>query len=140
MRKIRVNWCDSEAARAYVDSRQWEALAGSATLFTHHRGNNVYRAEVPPFGKVVVKESRLDGDYPFFERLGRELRFRLFDVNLREASVMGLVGAGGIGTTLLFAMNGCDWPSAGACLLGLSVVVLAADAVSSRLRRKALEI
>ena len=62
-----------------------------------------------------------------------------FDVNLREASVMGLVGAGGIGTTLLFAMNGCDWPSAGACLLGLSVVVLAADAVSSRLRRRALE-
>ncbi len=85
MRKIRVNWCDSEAARAYVDSRQWEALAGSATLFTHHRGNNVSRAEVPPFGKVVVKESRLDGDYPFFERLGRELRFRLFDVNLRDA-------------------------------------------------------
>jgi phosphonate transport system permease protein len=62
-----------------------------------------------------------------------------FDVNLREASVMGLVGAGGIGTTLLFAMNGCDWPSAGACLLGLSVVVLTTDAVSSRLRRKALE-
>ena len=61
-----------------------------------------------------------------------------FDVNLREASVMGLVGAGGIGTTLLFAMNGCDWPSAGACLLGLSVAVLAADAVSSRLRRTAL--
>lgn len=85
MRKIRVNWYDSEAARAYVDSRQWEAFAGSATLFTHHRGNNVYRAEVPPFGKVVVKESRLDGDYPFFERLGRELRFRLFDVNLRDA-------------------------------------------------------
>ena len=59
-------------------------------------------------------------------------------MNLREASVMGLVGAGGIGTTLLFSMNGCNWPSAGACLIGLSVTVLAADAVSSRLRKRAL--
>jgi tRNA A-37 threonylcarbamoyl transferase component Bud32 len=68
-----------------VASRQWESLAGSATLFTHHRGNNVWRAEVPPFGKVVVKESRLDSSFPLFERLGRELRFRLFDVNMRDA-------------------------------------------------------
>jgi tRNA A-37 threonylcarbamoyl transferase component Bud32 len=85
VRKIRLNWCDSKEARAYVDSRQWESLADSATLFTHHRGNNVYLADVPPFGKVVVKESRLDKTFPFFERLGRELRFRLFDVNLRDA-------------------------------------------------------
>lgn len=69
--------------------------------------------------------------------LGAAALYR-FDVNLREASVMGLVGAGGIGTTLLFSMNGCNWPSAGACLIGLSVTVLAADAVSSRLRKRAL--
>ncbi len=85
VRKIRLNWCDSEEARSYVESRQWESLADSATLFTHHRGNNVYLADIPPFGKVVVKESRLDKTFPFFERLGRELRFRLFDVNLRDA-------------------------------------------------------
>ena len=69
--------------------------------------------------------------------LGAAALYR-FDVNLREASVMGLVGAGGIGTTLLFSMNGCNWASAGACLIGLSVTVLAADAVSSRLRKRAL--
>lgn len=83
--RIRCQWSDSEAARAYVESRQWEKLAGSATLFTHHRGNNVWHAEIAPFGQVVVKESRLDSSFPFFERIGRELRFRLFDVNLRDA-------------------------------------------------------
>lgn len=58
-----------------------------------------------------------------------------FDVNLREAAVLGLVGAGGIGTPLLFAMNGYLWPQAAAYLLGLLVLVLAAGAIADRSRR-----
>ena len=57
-----------------------------------------------------------------------------FDVNLREAAVLGLVGAGGIGTPLLFAMNGYLWSQAGAYLLGLLVLVLAAGAAADRSR------
>lgn len=60
--------------------------------------------------------------------------FYRFDVNLRDASVLGLVGAGGIGTPLLFSMNGYLWEMAGAYLIGLIVMVLAADALSSRVR------
>ena len=56
------------------------------------------------------------------------------DVNLREAAVLGLVGAGGIGTPLLFAMNGYLWPRAGAYLLGLVVLVLAAGVLADRIR------
>ena len=56
------------------------------------------------------------------------------DVNLREAAVLGLVGAGGIGTPLLFAMNGYLWPQAGAYLLGLVVLVLAAGVLADRIR------
>lgn len=37
-----------------------------------------------------------------------------FDVNIREASVLGLVGAGGIGAPLIFAMNHYKWSEAGA--------------------------
>ncbi len=85
MGKLRLNWYDSEAARTYVESRRWEELEGKPTLFTRHRGNSVWIAEIPPFGKVVVKESLLDGKFSLFERIGRELRFRLFDVNLRDA-------------------------------------------------------
>ncbi len=62
--------------------------------------------------------------------------FYRFDVNLREAAVMGLVGAGGIGAPLIFAMNNYDWPKAGAYLLGLMITVLAADGVSAGARRR----
>lgn len=62
--------------------------------------------------------------------------FYRFDVNLRDAAVMGLVGAGGIGAPLIFAMNNYNWSAAGAYMLGLMAVVLLADWVSSRIRRK----
>ncbi len=55
-----------------------------------------------------------------------------FDVNIREASVLGLVGAGGIGAPLIFAMNQYDWNKAGAILLGLILLVWGVDILSSR--------
>ena len=86
--KLRICWCDSEAARAYVEARRWEALDGSAIkLPTCHRGNVLWLADVAPFGKVVVKMSRFDSSYPFFKRLEGELRLRLVDGNLRDAKM-----------------------------------------------------
>ena len=58
-----------------------------------------------------------------------------FDVNIREASVLGLVGAGGIGAPLIFAMNQYAWPQAGAIAIGLVLLVLVIDLVSARLRQ-----
>ena len=55
-----------------------------------------------------------------------------FDVNIREASVLGLVGAGGIGAPFIFAMNQYDWNKAGAILLGLILLVWGVDILSSR--------
>ena len=55
-----------------------------------------------------------------------------FDVNIREASVLGLVGAGGIGAPLIFATNQYDWNKAGAILLGLIMLVWGVDILSSR--------
>lgn len=62
-----------------------------------------------------------------------------FDMNLRDASVLGLVGAGGIGAPLLFAMNAHKWNDVGAILLGLIALVLVVECVSSRLRRKLVQ-
>lgn len=59
-----------------------------------------------------------------------------FDVNIREASVLGLVGAGGIGSPLIFAMNKYNWPRAGAILLGLILLVWMVDVVSGKLAQK----
>lgn len=67
--------------------------------------------------------------------LTADVWYRL-DVNLRDASVLGFVGAGGIGAPLLFSMNGYVWNMAGAYLLGLLVLVLAADAFSAKVSKR----
>lgn len=59
-----------------------------------------------------------------------------FDVNLREAAVLGLVGAGGIGAPLVFAMNQYAWSEAAALALGLVLLTWLVDILSSRLRAR----
>lgn len=59
-----------------------------------------------------------------------------FDVNTREASVLGIVGAGGIGAPLVFAMNHYQWSTAGAISLGLILIVWLIDILSGRVRYK----
>lgn len=56
-------------------------------------------------------------------------------MNLREASILGLVGAGGIGTPLILALQQYKWQEAGAFLWGLAVLVLAVEWGSERGRR-----
>lgn len=59
-----------------------------------------------------------------------------FDMNLREASILGLVGAGGIGAPLIFAMNAYRWHEVGSILIGLLVLILIVELSSNRIRRK----
>ncbi len=59
-----------------------------------------------------------------------------FDINLRDATVLGLVGAGGIGAPLLFAMQSYRWNEAGAVLLGLVILVLIVEFISTKIRTK----
>lgn len=62
-----------------------------------------------------------------------------FDMNLRDAAVLGLVGAGGIGAPLIFAMNGYRWNDVGAILIWLIVVVLIIEFVSTKIRVKLVQ-
>ncbi len=59
-----------------------------------------------------------------------------FDMNLRDATVLGLVGAGGIGAPLIFAMSSYRWNEVGAILLGLIILVLIIEGISSKIRTK----
>jgi phosphonate transport system permease protein len=59
-----------------------------------------------------------------------------FDMNMREASILGLVGAGGIGAPLTFAMNGYKWNQVGSILIGLVVLILIIELMSNRIRAK----
>lgn len=59
-----------------------------------------------------------------------------FDMNLRDAAVLGLVGAGGIGAPLIFAMNAYRWNEAGSILVGLIVLVLLVELLSNTIRNR----
>lgn len=59
-----------------------------------------------------------------------------FDINFRDATVLGLVGAGGIGAPLIFAINGFKWNQAGAILLSLIILVLIIEYFSVKIRNK----
>jgi phosphonate transport system permease protein len=59
-----------------------------------------------------------------------------FEINVKNASILGLVGAGGIGAPLIFAMAGFRWADAGALLWGLVILVVVIEMISTRLRRK----
>lgn len=61
--------------------------------------------------------------------------FFVFEYNIRAASVLGIVGAGGIGADLVYHIEWRQFPSAAAGLLLILVVVVALDAVSRRIRK-----
>lgn len=58
------------------------------------------------------------------------------DINFRESSVIGIVGAGGIGSTLNTAIDRYEYDSAGAILLIIIAVVLMVEYSSSLIRRR----
>lgn len=61
-----------------------------------------------------------------------------WDINLRESTVLGLVGAGGIGVILQGAINTLNWQTVATVLLAIIVLVIAGETVAARLRRKAI--
>lgn len=58
-----------------------------------------------------------------------------FDMNLRDATVLGLVGAGGIGAPLIFAMNAYRWNEVGSILTGIIILVLIIEVFSNKIRK-----
>lgn len=59
-----------------------------------------------------------------------------FEINIRSSSVLGIVGAGGIGTMVMFASMNRNWSEMGMILLVIIVVVLLIDYVSAFIRKK----
>ncbi len=56
------------------------------------------------------------------------------DINFRESAVVGIVGGGGIGATLLTAFDRYEFESAAAILLVIIAIVMVAEYSSSWIR------
>ncbi|WP_240666649.1 phosphonate ABC transporter, permease protein PhnE [Longirhabdus pacifica] len=59
-----------------------------------------------------------------------------FEINVRAAAILGVIGAGGIGTPLIFALAGRSWDRVGIILLGIIVMVIAIDWISGMIRKR----
>ncbi|BAY27161.1 phosphonate ABC transporter, inner membrane subunit [Calothrix sp. NIES-2100] len=88
----------------------------------------------------VIGASKLQiaqyGILPQVLPLGLGYTFWMFEYNIRAASVLGVVGAGGIGFQLKSYIDGFEYNKATTMMLVLLVVVTVIDAFSSQLRRR----
>ena len=61
-----------------------------------------------------------------------------WDINIRESSVLGLVGAGGLGMAMNAAIDMFEWDRVAVILLTIFAVVVAGEVVITWFRRKLL--
>jgi len=57
-----------------------------------------------------------------------------FEVNLRSATVLGMVGAGGLGFELVSSLKLFKYQETATCIIVITLMVIAADMLSNRLR------
>lgn len=61
-----------------------------------------------------------------------------FDINIRRASILGLVGAGGIGFLFAEVVQRVQYEKAGTIVLGIIAVVVVGEFLSNRIRNRLL--
>ncbi len=57
-----------------------------------------------------------------------------FDINIKDATTLGIVGAGGIGAALIQCINSRRWSMVGAFLFGMIVLMLVIELFSTKVR------
>ncbi len=57
-----------------------------------------------------------------------------YEINVKDAAVLGLVSAGGLGTEIILAQSEARWNDLGAYILGLILLVFAVEHVSTKIR------
>lgn len=59
-----------------------------------------------------------------------------FDINVKDATTLGIVGAGGIGAALIQCINSSRWSMVGAYLCGMIVLMLFIEFFSTKIRSR----
>ncbi len=59
-----------------------------------------------------------------------------FDINVRSASVLGVISAGGLGAPLLIASTNWSWEMLGSIMVAIIIMVMSVDVLSGYLRKK----
>ena len=59
-----------------------------------------------------------------------------FDINVKDATTLGIVGAGGIGAALIQCINSSRWSMVGAYLCGMVILMLFIEFFSTKIRNR----
>ena len=80
----------------------------------------------------------LKGYWPQVKPAFLSIALLRWDINVRESSVLGLVGAGGIGLVLDSAINVFHWRAVAAILVAILAIVLLAEVAVTAIRKRVL--
>lgn len=126
----------------------WGPFAGTLALFLHTIAalGKLYSEQVEHIDPGPVEATSATGAgrlevirYAVIPQiLPPYLAFTLYrwDINVRMATVVALVGGGGIGRLFFYYKNERDWPKVGAVVVAIALVVWALDYISGRIREK----
>lgn len=78
----------------------------------------------------------LKGYWPQLEPTFWSVALFRWDINIRESSVLGLVGAGGIGMALDTALNLFQWTRVSLILLSIFIIVVIAEIIVTQIRKR----
>jgi len=96
-----------------IDATQVEAIAATGASAAQVVAYGIVPQVLPAFAGITV--------------------FR-WDINIRESTILGLVGAGGIGLQLEASLNTLAWPQVSLILSVILATVIASEWVSARVR------
>ena len=123
-------------------------FAGVLAIGVHQIGmlGKLFTEEMERMDETAVEACRAVGangiQTMFYARLPQllplcaSLVLNHLEIAVRSASTLGLVGAGGIGATLIFAIQACRWPRVGIILLTVVVTVFLLDMLTSQIRKR----
>ena len=97
-----------------TDARQVEAISATGASAAQRLDYAIVPQVMPAFWAIAL--------------------FR-WDINIRESTILGLVGAGGIGLKLQASINVLAWPQVATILLVILATVLVSEWVSARVRQ-----
>lgn len=97
-----------------IDERQVEAITATGASNIQVMAYGIVPQILPAFATICV--------------------FR-WDINIRESTVLGLVGAGGLGLALEASLNTLAWPQVSVILLMILVTVIISEWITARVRK-----
>lgn len=123
-------------------------FAGVLAIGVHQIGmlGKLYTEEMEAMDEVPVEAVRaVGGNFwqamlyaraPQLMPIYSSLSLNHFEIAVRSASTLGLVGAGGIGAPLIFAIQARNWAQVSIILLGVIITVFLLDLLTGYIRKK----